>query len=112
MGEDDITTTVEKLMKTVKKFDLDNSMLTALQTALSKPPSNRGPFDVCVVTQFDDAVKVKVEECAKTLSSAEPTKVKLQAAVQAAEKQLEDALVVLKRSAGIFETAQDAKDSS
>jgi len=64
------------------------------------------------VTQFDDAVKAKIEQFARTLASAEPIKVQLREAVQAAKKQSDDALVVLKRSAGIFERAQDAKDCS
>jgi len=112
LASEDVPAAVEKLMKISKKFSFDASMLTAVQTALSKLPSARGPFDMCVVTQYSDAIKQEVEKFASAILSAEPTKAKLNAELKLAEKAVADAMLGLKSSAGVFEKKQAAKEAS
>lgn len=45
MAEGEVDGVVQAFTSTVQMFDFDESMMTALPTALRKLPADRGPFD-------------------------------------------------------------------
>merc|ERR1719324_626012 len=98
-------------MKVMKRFSFDAAMMTALQTALSKMPASRGPFDACVVTQFDEAVRERIRSFEEILSAGQATKQSLEKSVAEAEQRFQSSLTNLKSNARVLEDAQAAKEA-
>lgn len=109
--EDQRNAIVNTLMATLSKFDFDTSMLTALPTALKKPPSARGEFDELVVTQFKEEVRMRVEALEETLQSGDAVARERIAALEVAERECTKALEVLKSKAQSFKQAESAREA-
>lgn len=78
----------EELEKTVegvlRHLKVDDSMRTAMPSALSKAPDARGPFDVMVFDQLRASSKVQQEALEATIQAGEPLKAALEQGVQSA----------------------------
>merc|ERR1719401_1148609 len=88
LPEEEAKEKVHSLVTVLKKFDFDQSMMTALPTSLTKEPEARGAFDLMVVTQLDEEVSKRVASLDTTLREAEPAKAQRAETLSAAESAL------------------------
>jgi len=81
MGEEK----VDNLVRILKRFSFDESMMSALPTALLKEPGSRGPFDTMVLTQLEAEVGKRIAAFDAALADAEPAKKERAASLEKAE---------------------------
>lgn len=78
----------KKLLKDIEKagkaFDMDTSLMEALQRALKKTEPTRSGFDVLALQEFDNACQLIVSGLDSFLAEGKPGKLEREAAVQAA----------------------------
>merc|ERR1719499_1784647 len=103
LPEEEAKEKAHSLVTVLKKFDFDQSMMTALPTSLTKEPANRGAFDLMVVTQLDEEVSKRVVLLDTMLKEAEPAKAARAEALSAAEAALEAAAEKQKDCAQSFD---------
>jgi len=90
------------------KLDLEESLATALNSALTKKPSDRGDFDVMVVEGLQKAFDEKKAALASSLEASSTT-VSQRAAAAASEEEAWKALrTMLKASADEYTSAETA----
>lgn len=94
-----------------KHVDIDESMKTAIPSAISKAPDARGGFDAMVVQQLNSAIAKRLEELAGKIASAEPAKAALEKDVDSAEAAFQSAKTAQMTSAKAFTELQDAINS-
>lgn len=78
------------LVPLVKRINLEMSLVTALPSSCTKPPSERGPFDQMVVDKLEELLLAKVKEFADKLEAAGPEFANRAAALEAAQKAADD----------------------
>jgi len=74
-----------ELAKLLGKFNIDESMRTAIPTAFAKEPTVRGSFDEMVVQQVSQVVAERIKELEALIENAAPAKAERAAAVVAAQ---------------------------
>jgi len=111
-GADERGRLATSLMSVLVKFSLDASMMTALPSALTKEPSNRGPFDTTLVAQLDEATTIRLSSLNHQLREAETIKEKHAADVKLAEAAFDVASLKQVESAEAFQAARASQKSS
>eukprot|EP00929_Paragymnodinium_shiwhaense_P000558 TRINITY_DN1007_c0_g2_i1.p1 TRINITY_DN1007_c0_g2~~TRINITY_DN1007_c0_g2_i1.p1 ORF type:complete len:393 (+),score=141.22 TRINITY_DN1007_c0_g2_i1:63-1181(+) len=91
-----------------KHVDIDDSMKTAIPSAIAKAPDARGGFDVMVVQQLHGSIAKKLEELVRKIADAEPIKAALAKDLSAAETGFLEAKGKQTKSAQAFAELQDA----
>jgi chromosome segregation ATPase len=109
-GDATVQEKVGSLTSTLKKFGLDESMMSALPTALLKEPSARGPFDTMVLTQVDKDVSKRIAAYDATLKEAEPARAERVAKLERAEAELARAKTAQLESARAFQEARQVEE--
>lgn len=90
-----------------KHVELDDSLMTATQSALSKPPDARGPFDAMAINQLEEQISKTIAEFDAKISDSEPATAARAAAVAKAQVAHDATKTKQKASAGIFTSAQE-----
>eukprot|EP00928_Gymnodinium_smaydae_P025556 TRINITY_DN2030_c0_g1_i1.p2 TRINITY_DN2030_c0_g1~~TRINITY_DN2030_c0_g1_i1.p2 ORF type:complete len:556 (+),score=213.06 TRINITY_DN2030_c0_g1_i1:73-1668(+) len=92
-----------------KEFGFDPSMLTALPSAFSKAPDQRGQFDTLVLDQFREEHAKKMATLDAELEAARPAREERAAAVDAAKKAEEEAASADETARAELQAAQTAQ---
>lgn len=106
VGRDEATMLVESLMSVLRKFQLDESMMTALPTALAKEPSMRGSFDTTLVTQLDEAVSDRLAALSAQIAEADAIKAKHSSELKSGEAAFDSARMKQHSGAEAFNKAR------
>lgn len=109
VGQDDAARLVKSLMSVLAQFQLDESMMTALPSALTKEPSTRGPFDTTLVAQLDDAVSVRMANFTGKIRDATILQAKLAADLKASAAAFHVARLKQHAAADVFTKARSAQ---
>jgi len=96
----------EPVKALLAKLDLDESLVTALPSTLMK--HDRGDFDKVVVGQFEDSLRTKISEIAKTLEGAATSAAATTAIVEAARADVDKAAAEQQEVASQFGAARKA----
>lgn len=95
----------DELVKLLKKYKFEESMLIALPAALAKPPDARGQFDLMAIGQLETEIGKKVAEQESVLLAAKPGQDKCDAVVREAQERLNESRSAQKVAARNFDTA-------
>jgi len=95
------------LAKLLQKYNVDESMRTAIPTAFAKEPSARGTFDIMVVQQVSQVVKDSISSLDAILDNNELMKAERAAAVASAQETCDTAKDKVHESAAALRHAQD-----
>lgn len=95
-------------VKVIGKLQLDASLLTALPTALTKPPAERGAFDGMAIEQLEGCVKTQLAELSTALAAAAPAREERAGKVAAAQAVADAAAEKAKASAAALNEADSA----
>mmetsp|Transcript_30725 Transcript_30725/g.95526 ORF Transcript_30725/g.95526 Transcript_30725/m.95526 type:complete len:373 (-) Transcript_30725:72-1190(-) len=82
---------MKKLVPIAKQLKLDESLMTALSSASTQPPSKRGEFDNMVIGQLEAGIQGKADEHDATLKAGEAGAAERAAAVATAQGEVEEA---------------------
>lgn len=100
------------LAKVWQEHNLDESIRTAMPTALSKEPSVRGSFDNMVIQQVNETVQARLQSLQVLVDNGAPAKAEREAAVEAARTAVDAAKEKQHASAAEMRQAQsDHKDA-
>jgi len=95
----------DELVKLLKKYKFEESMLIALPAALAKAPDARGQFDLMAIGQLETEIGKKVSEQESVLLAAKPGQDKCDAVVREAQERLNESRSAQKVAARSFDTA-------
>jgi DNA repair exonuclease SbcCD ATPase subunit len=84
-SEKDKLATISGMLKTLKA---DSSLMSALESALTKKPDKRGQFDAMAIEQLQSILETKVKECGDIIDNADSLKAEKTGAVTDAETTL------------------------
>jgi len=93
------------LVKCLKKYKFEESILIALPAALAKAPDARGQFDLMAVAQLEGEICKKIADQESILVAARPGQEKCEAVVQQMLTRLGEAKADQRTAAKIFDAA-------
>mmetsp|Transcript_126076 Transcript_126076/g.315038 ORF Transcript_126076/g.315038 Transcript_126076/m.315038 type:complete len:421 (-) Transcript_126076:253-1515(-) len=102
---------VDCLTLILKKFNMDEAMMTAVPMALLKEPGVRGPFDTMVISQLEAEVNNRIVAYDTTLKEAEPAKAERAARLEEASGAFEEAKKAQLACAEAFWEASKGEES-
>jgi len=95
----------DELVKALKKYKFEESMLIALPAAIAKAPDARGQFDLMAIAQLETEISKKASEQESVLLAAKPGQDKCDAVVREAQEHLDEARSAQRLAATGFDTA-------
>jgi len=98
-----------EVMRTAKKIGLDESLLTALPSACTTTPSQRGSFDKMVISELESSFQNKVAALTEEMSTGAEATANRAAAVAGAEQVVQAAEEVQKDAEAALAAAQAAQ---
>jgi len=108
MDKDKVPAASATLIPTLQcYFEIEESLVPAIPTVLSKEPSTRGPFDTMAAVQLEEQAKKAVADFAAAIKGGEAMKEQRAAAVAEAAEVLKAARDAQRVSAGAFTAAKD-----
>jgi chromosome segregation ATPase len=97
---------IQELVKEMRKFEVDESLLSTLFSVVAKAPAERSDFDQLAFNNLEKAVSAKATELAAGMQAAEPQKTRAAAAVDAAKAKFDAASDALKNGKAALVAAQ------
>jgi len=102
-----------QLVPTLQKFfHVEESLVPAIPTVLSKEPSARGSFDTMAAANLEEQAKKALQDFAAIIKNGEAAKAERAAAVEVASEALTAARNAQRVSAGVFKAAQGEEDAA
>eukprot|EP00444_Apocalathium_aciculiferum_P024827 CAMPEP_0183433336 /NCGR_PEP_ID=MMETSP0370-20130417/61326_1 /TAXON_ID=268820 /ORGANISM="Peridinium aciculiferum, Strain PAER-2" /LENGTH=373 /DNA_ID=CAMNT_0025619647 /DNA_START=100 /DNA_END=1221 /DNA_ORIENTATION=- len=111
-GVEDKVAHIEALCEVLKEFGFDVSILVALPNAFAKAPSERGSFDLMVITNLNEEIGKRIASFEATLREADADAAKAQAAIAEAETAFKVAQEKQLASADLFTECRGAQDTA
>jgi len=102
-------THANQAMRIAKKLELDNSLLTALATACATAPSQRGSFDIMVISELENSFQRKIDALTEEMNTGSEATASRMAAVTAAEQVVQAADSVTKEAEAALAAARTAQ---
>jgi len=113
MDKEKVPQAANEIVPTLQRyFFVEESLVPAIPTVLSKEPSARGSFDTMAATNLEELAKRALQSFSATIKGGEAAKAERQAAVEEADEALTSARSAQRVSAGIFTTAQTAEEAA